>query len=313
MKRNAFCTFVCAMIALVSFAQLPTLSSGSIERHNAFPSKYIQARTVDVWLPEGYSKEKKYDVLYMHDGQMLFDSTQTWNQQSWNIDETLSQLIREKKINEVIVVAIWNSGATRHNDYFPQKPFYSIPLQKRTKILNTLRTNGSKVFAHDTVQSDNYLKFIVHELKPFIDQTYSTKKGKTHTFITGSSMGGLISIYALCEYPQVFGGAACLSTHWTGIYTLTDNPIPKAMIRYLAKKLPDPATHKIYFDYGTTTLDTLYAPVQKKADQIMRLKGYNSSNWVTKAFKGEEHSEKAWAKRFSIPVLFLMKRNLWNR
>ena len=78
------------------------------------------------------------------------------------------------------------------------------------------------------VQSDAYLKFLVTELKPFIDSTFSVATDRSNTFIAGSSMGGLISMYAVCEYPAVFGGAACLSTHWPGIFTAENNPIPEA-------------------------------------------------------------------------------------
>jgi hypothetical protein len=159
------------------------------------------------------------------------------------------------------------------------------------------------------VQSDNYLKFIVSELKPFVDSNYSTNKIAKYTFIAGSSMGGLISIYALCEYPKVFGGAACLSTHWPGIFN-ADNPFPKAMQTYLKANLPVAKNHKIYFDYGTETLDAMYEPFQLQVDSIMNSKGYsfNNNDWKTQKFEGENHSEIAWRKRLYIPILFLFKK-----
>ena len=95
------------------------LSSGTLERIENFPSKYVRARNVDVWLPEGYSKKKKYAVLYMHDGQMLFDSSITWNKQEWKVDEVASQLMEEGKTKDFIVVAIWNHADIRHPNYFP--------------------------------------------------------------------------------------------------------------------------------------------------------------------------------------------------
>jgi predicted alpha/beta superfamily hydrolase len=154
--------------------------------------------------------------------------------------------------------------------------------------------------------SDRYLKFIVKELKPYIDRTYSVKTDRAHTFIAGSSMGGLISMYAICEYPAVFGGAACLSTHWVGTFTLENNPVPDAFITYLRKKLPDPKNHKIYFDCGDQTLDALYPEIQKQVDNVMKNKGFTESNWVTKYFPGEDHSEQAWSKRLHIPLAFLL-------
>lgn len=149
------------------------------------------------------------------------------------------------------------------------------------------------------------LKFLVTELKPFIDGSFSTYSDKEHTAIAGSSMGGLISMYAICEYPNVFGAAACLSTHWPGIFSVENNPIPQAFLNYLKNNLPDPMSHRIYFDYGDQTLDALYPPFQKMADEIILEKGYNSKNWMTKFFAGKDHSEKAWMERLDIPLVFL--------
>ncbi|MDW8466083.1 MAG: alpha/beta hydrolase-fold protein [Chloroherpetonaceae bacterium] len=149
------------------------------------------------------------------------------------------------------------------------------------------------------MQSDNYLRFLVEELKPFIDSTYRTRPEQSHTFIMGSSMGGLISLYAICEYPHIFGGAACLSTH----FPAADG----AVIEYMKSHLPDPATHKIYFDYGTETLDAQYEPYQQRADAVMRQRGFiEGKNWITRKFPGDEHSERAWRKRVHIPLLFLL-------
>lgn len=302
------CSIVLLFVCIDSTAQLPFPSSGKIIRHDSFPSQFVTARNVDVWLPEGYSTKKKYAVLYMHDGQMLFDSTVTWNKQDWGVDETMSRLMNEKKIRECIVVGIWNGGKYRHTDYFPQKPFESLSAYERDTLYDAKRPNGQVAFQGEKVHSDLYLKFLVTELKPFIDKTYSTKTNRANTFVAGSSMGGLISMYAICEYPDVFGGAGCLSTHWPGIFSVENNPIPAAFMNYLRNHLPDPKTHKIYFDYGDKTLDALYPPLQKQADEVMKEKGFTSKNWITKYFAGEDHSESAWRKRLSIPLLFLLNK-----
>ncbi|MBC7868394.1 MAG: esterase, partial [Gloeobacteraceae cyanobacterium ES-bin-316] len=170
-----------------------------------------------------------------------------------------------------------------------------------------LQEKGRTIAAFKPI-SDNYLRFLVQELMPFIDIKFSTAKEPKNTFIAGSSMGGLISIYAICEYPEVFGGAACLSTHWPGVFTVDNNPVPAAFINYLQNNLPNPDNHNIYFDYGDQTLDALYPPLQKKVDEVMKAKGFTGKNWVTKFFPGENHSEAAWAKRFTIPLLFLLKK-----
>jgi predicted alpha/beta superfamily hydrolase len=282
-------------------AQIPSVSSGSIRRFANFKSKYIQSRNVDVWLPNNYDSTKKYAVLYMHDGQMLFDSAINWNKQEWQVDETIGKLIAEQKIIPTIVVGIWNTGKSRHSDYFPEEPiqFLSNPI-KDTLIKKELEGKP---------QADNYLKFLTSELKPFIDSTFCAYKDRAHTFIAGSSMGGLISWYAISKYPKIFGGAACLSTHWVGSIQEKSGAIPAAFIKYASTKLPSPKTHKIYFDYGTVTLDSLYAPCQVQIDELMSVKGYiKNSNWKTLEFKGEAHTERAWSKRLAIPLLFLLEK-----
>lgn len=291
---------------LASAAQLPSVISGTLKRYDSFPSKYITARNVDVWVPDNYSAAKKYNVLYMHDGQMLFDSTTTWNKITWDADDAVTALLKENKIRDVIIVGIWNGGKTRHSDYFPQKPFEALSQAEKDTVYAAARSNGVSVFNSYKIQSDNYLKFLVKELKPFIDKNYSVYKDRSHTFVAGSSMGGLISLYAICEYPKVFGGAACLSTHWPGIFTMENNPVPNAFFNYMRKHLPKPQSHKIYFDYGDATLDALYPPLQQKADEVMKEKGFSAVNWITKYFPGEDHSERAWKRRLSVPLTFLL-------
>ena len=294
--------FSALLFPLLLQAQLPAVSSGKLERIENFPSKYVTPRHVDVWLPEGYTPEKRYAVLYMHDGQMLFDAASTWNKQAWEVDEVAAAGIKTGNMREFIVVGIWNGGETRHVDYFPQKPFESLPRHLRDSLYRANRTDGSSVFHGHTVQSDRYLKFLVKELKPLIDSRYGTLRDRENTFVAGSSMGGLISWYALCEYPGVFGGAACLSTHWPGTFSLENNPVPEAFFAYLRAHLPDPRTHRLWFDYGDATLDALYPPLQARADEILQAKGYAPGHF----FPGEGHSEKAWNKRLAQPLAFLL-------
>jgi predicted alpha/beta superfamily hydrolase len=153
--------------------------------------------------------------------------------------------------------------------------------------------------ARAALLSDNYPRFIVEELKPFIDSTYRTKADRANTFILGSSMGALISAYAMSEYSKVFGGAGCLSTHCP----ILDGVV----IDYLQRHLPDPQTHKFYFDFGTETLDAQYERYQMKMDAVMKTRGYQEGkNWITRKFPGAEHSERAWRKRVDVPLRFLL-------
>ncbi len=294
------------MLSATMVAQVPAVSTGQIRHLENFPSKYVAARNVDVWLPPGYDHNKKYAVLYMQDGRSLFDSSIMWNKQEWGMDETMSRLLSDKRISDCIVVGVWNSEQTRHNDYLPQKPFESLSRTQQDTIFSARRLGGQPVYTRYQIWSDYYLRFLTYELKPYIDSNFSTYPDQPHTFIAGSSMGGLISLYAICEYPLVFGGAACLSTHWTGIFRVENNPFPAAMLNYLSTHLPSPGNHKIYFDYGTVTIDSLYQSFQPRTDNLMKKRGYNSSGWLTRKFPGAEHSEKAWGKRLDVPLLFLL-------
>jgi pimeloyl-ACP methyl ester carboxylesterase len=121
----------------------------------------------------------------------------------------------------------------------------------------------------------------------------------------GSSMGGLISIYALCEYPDVFGGAAALSTHWIGSFE-RNAWVPMAAFEYLRANLPDPGDHRLYMDHGTLGLDALYGTWQAVIDQIVLDHGFTAANWQSRVFEGADHNEDDWGKRFEIPVRFLL-------
>jgi enterochelin esterase-like enzyme len=308
MKFNFFVIILAFLSGCVQnpHQQFPKVSSGTIVRFENFKTEIIEPRNVDVWLPSGYNPDDRYTVLYMHDGQMLFDSAITWNRQEWGVDETMSRLISDGTIEKNIVVGIWNISEIRHSDYFPQKPFNYLGQQFRDSIIKSAQRNKDTQLFKTNINSDNYLRFIVEELKPFIDENFSTLPGPEATFVAGSSMGGLISMYAMCEYPDVFGGAACISTHWPGIFNFENNPIPGAFANYLRENLPPPGNHKIYFDFGTETLDAVYEPYQKMMDEVMKEKGYSADNWMTRKFEGEDHSENAWRERFEIPVVFLL-------
>ena len=285
----------------ISAYQVSTSKSvvGKLFRVEDFPSDYITPRPVDVWLPESYSTSKKYAVLYMHDGQMLFDSTTTWNQQEWKVDEWATNLMNDGKTKEFIVIAPWNINNERHSDFFPKKPFESLPQNTQDSLFVVAKHNDLQF---RKINSDNYLKFLVKELKPYIDKTYNTFTDKDNTAVMGSSMGGLISMYAISEYPEIFGGAACLSTHWIGTFINKNNPIPEAFFKYMETHLPHAKSHKLYFDYGTETLDALYLPYQTRVNAILVNKGFNTNI----RFEGTDHSENSWNSRLDVPLTFLL-------
>lgn len=291
---------------VVAYPQIPKVAAGSIKHYENFESKYFTPHNIDVWLPEGYDAKNKYAVLYMHDGKSLFDTTITWNKQEWGVDEMMTQLLKENKIKNTIVVGIWNGDKKRHSEYFPQKPFENFSKTTQDSMYKIKRNEG--LLFNSKVNSDSYLKFLVKELKPFIDKTFATLKDRDNTFVAGSSMGGLISLYAMCEYPKVFGGAACLSTHWSGVIPAKNNPVPAAFIKYLEKNAPSPKGHKLYFDYGSISLDYYYKPYQTEVDTLLASKGFTAGNYVSKEFVGDGHAEVYWKKRLDIPLLFLLKK-----
>jgi len=242
----------------------------------------------------------------MHDGQMLFDSTTTWNRQEWCADEVAARLMAENSIGPCIIVGIWNNDKYRYPEYFPEKALTGLSKWRRTRFMR-------KAMMGEAL-GESYLRFIVNELKSYIDSKYSTQIDRESTFIMGSSMGGLISVYAMCEYPEIFGGAGCLSTHlpMKGVNFLTrnDNRIAREFRNYLGSNLPSPATHKVYFDYGTETLDKWYEPYQRKVDDVMTTAGYeDGKQWVTVKFEGDDHSEKSWSRRLDTPLLFLLGKD----
>jgi predicted alpha/beta superfamily hydrolase len=251
----------------------------------------VAARRVDVWLPSDYlsGDTVRYPVIYMHDGQNLFDPSTSFIGVDWGIDETMTRLIAENKIRPAIVVGIWNTGA-RRQEYVPEKPLM-------TMLSDEAREKWVKDYGVPV--SDNYLKFVVSEVKSFIDKNYRTLPDRENTFVMGSSLGALISAYAVTEYPHIFKGAGCVSTHW---------PVGGGvMIRYLQEMLPQPGRHVFYFDYGTETLDAQYEPYQLEMDKVMQAAGYAAgSDWVTMKFQGAEHSERAWSKRVHIPIEFFL-------
>ena len=280
--------------------KIPTVSLGTLERFQQFESQYIPARDIVVWLPDGYQAGDSCDVLYMHDGNMLFDATTTWNRQEWRVDEVMDSLIQAGKIRPCIVVGIYNTD-DRLTEYFPEKTWQHVLEADRTKA------------RLDKLTGDAYIKFIVKELKPFIDERYKPLITREHTFMMGSSMGGLISLYALCEYPQVFGGVACLSSHLS-MGHLPDGFDGDAWAtgfrNYVSQHLPEANSSLIYMDHGTKDFDADYGKYQELLDSVFVAQGWEKQHYMSLVFDGHGHNETAWASRLDQPLLFLLGTEL---
>ena len=284
----------------------PHVSTGKLDFYASFesPSGLVTPRNVYVWVPDDYSRSKKYAVIYMSDGQNLWDADKMFNHQEWCVDEVVGGLIAEGKIQNCIVVGVANAMRTRSQEYYPQDVFnlYTPELKEYSK---------SKRMGEDDLLANNYLKFLVEELKPFIDATYSTRKDRDHTFHMGSSMGGLISVYAVTKYPEVFGGAGCLSTHsvlYITNYGAEQESIDAAnqcFVDYLKANLK-PNSCKLYMDRGDQTLDAQYPKYQDRLDKMFKDAGWDDAHYVSKVFPGLSHVEGSWASRLDVPVQYLL-------
>lgn len=266
-------------------------------------------RMIDVYVPSKYRVQQKAKTLYMHDGQMLFDSTQTWNKQEWRVDELFDQQLKGIHYTPFIVVGIHNDPPNRYAEFFPQKVANYMPDSYRNQLLAKL-WNGQ-------LRADAYLNWIEDTLVPFIEQAYVNVGTKTQDrMVLGSSMGGLISLYALCEKPKLFGAAACLSIHTPMInFGMFEEGMVEAMVipfnLYLEQELKADKKHKLYIDRGTETLDAYYGPYHDRLLNTLARIGYNTKNsrFLEAVVPGAAHDEKSWAKRLDVPILFMLTDN----
>lgn len=296
MKNMRQILIIMASLVLVGcqLSEGPRVTAGRLDSYELFASKYVTPRTIRVWLPSDYDDSKRYDVLYMHDGQMLWDAEVAWNKQEWGVDEAMDSLIRMNKIRPTIVVGIDNSSE-RIGEYCPDN------------IVEYL-DSVSVVYQDIKPQGNDYLRFLVEEVKPFIDSVYSTYKDREHTWVMGSSCGGLISSYALCSYPEVFGGAACLSTHCTLAFpdpTQQDSAMMAAYRMYLKQHVLVNGA-KLYMDNGDQTLDANYLTAQSLINEMMYESGWDEAHYMYRFFPGTAHCEDDWKARLDIPLLFLL-------
>lgn len=273
---------------------------GKIYRFEKMKCRFLDPRNVDVWVPADFdsSGKTRYNVLYVHDGQNQFLPGYAFGGAEWGLDEALDSLMQAGLIRKTIVVAIWNSPR-RFIEYNPEDAFNKLDSVNRNKII---QERGGKSLANQ------YLAFIFDDLKPMIDSVFPTRSEMKYTHMMGSSMGGLISLYALCKYSDKVKSVACLSTHWPLSLKENNAEIAKAYANYFASRLPNPKQHKLYFDYGDQTLDAWYKPHQEYMTRLCIESGYReNTELLSLYFQGEAHNEIAWRKRVAIPLLFMLK------
>lgn len=276
-------------------------SAGNIDRLYVYSPQLGDTVTVDVWTPEGYnpSDTTRYPVIYMHDGQNLYDASATWNKQSWEMDSVVSVLVAQGVIEAPVIVGVHSVDSTRIGDLMPQKTCDYNPAL--AEVLDAY-------FPGMEMRGDAYASFIATTLKELVDSAYAVRTDMESTSVMGSSMGGLMSIYTMSEYPATFGGAGCLSTHWVG--TLDGNPaFPEAMTAYLTDRLPRDGRHKLYLDHGTESIDSLYGPWNDRVIELANSLGYKTPGTLeTFTDEGASHEERYWAARVHRPLQFLLKK-----
>lgn len=260
---------------------VPPLPEGDLRKHPEFRSKFLPAaRDVLVYLPPGYESEapRRYPVLYLHDGQNLFDGATAYIPgQDWRVGQTAGALIRRQAIEPVIVVGIYNTGHERVEEYTPS----ACP---RLKV-------GGK--------ADLYGRLIVEELKPFIDAHYRTRAGACDTGLGGSSLGGLVTAYLGLRHPGVFGKLAVVSPSvwWDGRRILAD-----------VAALEAKTGARIWLDMGTGEGPRAVGDARLLRDALLA-KGWNLDRDLHYfEAHGARHTETAWAQRVEPILKFLYPR-----
>jgi enterochelin esterase-like enzyme len=316
---KALLAALCVLFAVPAAAaddpahMMPKVSEGRVVAWPALDGGAAGPMTVWVWLPPGYdqAKGKRFPVLYMHDGQNLFDKELTKFNQEWGMDEAIPRLVRQNDLRSWIVVGV-QSPRARYDVLFPEKifPLLSPEFQQRVITLDSGDPKGA-------LAGDAYLKFLTQVVKPRVDREFRTLKGPEDTAVMGSSMGGLMAFYAMAEYPQIFGQAACVSMHVAlasssekGVdHAAAANEAAEAFRKYLLGSKMKPSANRLYIDHGTGTLDGSYGPYSAALVPVLEAAGWTSRNFTFRTFAGAEHNETVWAQRVDIPLTFLDRKD----
>jgi predicted alpha/beta superfamily hydrolase len=255
----------------------PRAINGEFRVHENFHSQFLPTdRTVVVLLPPGYDPNaaRRYPVLYLHDGQNVFDPTTAFGGNEWHVDDTTRSLITSHAIEPLIVVGVYNAGEKRIDEYTP------------TRIK---RKKGGG-------QADLYGRLLVEELKPLIDREYKTLPSAASTGLGGSSLGGLVTLYLGLKYPTVFGRLAILSPSvwWDD----------RVIIRRVAE-LPSKPPLRIWLDAGTGEGKDVIDDTRALRDALVAKGWVLDQDLKYYEAQGHAHHENAWAARMGEVLRFL--------
>jgi predicted alpha/beta superfamily hydrolase len=250
--------------------------TGDVRLHEGFHSRYLEHdRTIIVYLPPGYDPEMadRYPVLYLHDGQNVFDRATSIGEE-WHVDESAERLITAGEIEPLIIVGIYNTGEHRIDEYAPTP--------------RPDKGGGG--------QADDYGHMLVEELKPFIDATYKTLPSAASTAIGGSSLGGLLTMHLGLRYPTAFGRLAVLSPSvWW------DDRVILREVASLAAKPP----LRIWLDAGTAEGPDVIADARALRDALIAKGWVLGEDLSYLEAEGGEHNEQSWASRIDTVLKFL--------
>lgn len=255
---------------------------GRLEYWKRVPSKYLNTpRNVEIWLPPGYDENptNRYAVLYMHDGQNLFDPRLANTGVDWGVDEAIVRGMKSNQLPPLIVVGIWCTDQ-RLYEYSPWH------------------------------QGTNYARFLIEELMPKVNETFRTRTGPQHTAVMGSSMGGLISFWLCWQHPDVFGSGGCLSSTlmWNDGFLSPGGDAQPRLEREIAAGVKFAPGPRLYFDYGTSEGFATFAELHERLGAWLKGQGWRpDKDFVVQKFIGAKHNEAAWRARLDSPLAFLFE------
>lgn len=289
-----------ALLALLGMAApLAAQGPGQSLEYDRVAAQGLPDQRLTIWLPPGYhASDKRYPVLYMHDGHNLFDVTKSNFNKIWAADKAMLAAVASGKVEPHIIIGIWAPGNDRYRQYLPRSAYDAAPPALKAQMDSA---GGGEII------SDRYLAWIAGPLKAWVDASFRTRTGRDDTAIVGSSMGGLMSCYAFLEAPQVFGRAGCVSSHWPAVDPRAvageDSGVKAMWDGWLAGRLGAPDGRRVWMDHGTATLDQFYAPYQQAIDARFSASGWQKGrDWESRVYEGAEHEENAWAAR--LPEIF---------
>jgi predicted alpha/beta superfamily hydrolase len=252
------------------------VSGPHLIKHEQFFSRHLRnQRDLIVYLPPGYEEQphRAFPVLYLHDGQNLFDGSTAFGGTDWHVGQSADHFIYQRQVEPLIIVGIYNTGKERLREYTPTR---------------APRLGGGS--------ANRYAKFLLEEVRPFLRNTYRILEGPENTGIGGSSLGGLVSLYLGLRKPKIFGRIAALSPSvWWN---------ERVILRFAAAAPVRPLP-RVWLDIGTREGPRIVDDVERFRDVLLGKGWQLGRDLQYQRIEGGEHNENAWAQRVGPFLQFL--------